>query len=195
MSFIKGVIFDMDGTITEPLLDFERIRAEIGVPSGTPLLESISAMDPESRRRARGILHEHESAAARASTLNEGVPEVLAQLKQRGVMTAVVTRNRSSSTEVVLRKHGLEFAAVITREDGEPKPMPDGVLAAAAKMGVPPKACLMVGDYEFDIQAGRAAGAITVLYAPSPRSFATEPDFLISRMTDLLEVLDGLENA
>ena len=56
------VIFDLDGTLTVPALDFDAIRAEIGLPPG-PILESLERLSQAERRRAEEILHRHESVA------------------------------------------------------------------------------------------------------------------------------------
>jgi len=42
------------------------------------------------------------------------------------------------------------------------KPLPDPVLWAAERMGVPPANCLMVGDTAVDVRAGKLAGTQTV---------------------------------
>ena len=58
----SAVIFDLDGTITKPYLDFDAVRAEIGVEG--PVLEAMAGMDPASRRVAAGdrwtVNGEHE---------------------------------------------------------------------------------------------------------------------------------------
>jgi HAD superfamily hydrolase (TIGR01509 family) len=108
------------------------------------------------------------------------------------LMTAILTRNCRRSVDIVLRKHGLSFDAVVTREDSLPKPDPDGMLTAAWRMGVRPDACVLVGDYEFDIRSGRAAGAVTVLYSPDGRSFQTQPDFCIRSMRELPAIVRRL---
>lgn len=189
---IQAVIFDMDGTITCPLLDFPRMKAEIGVDERRGLLESISELSPSQRLRASEILLAHELAAARDSTLNDGVADTLAELSRLGLKTAILTRNCREATRIVCAKHALEFDAVVTRQDCLPKPDPDGVFAAARSVGVEPHACLMVGDYEFDVLAGGNAGAVTVLYAPLGNSFPTQPDFEISSMADLIDVVSTL---
>ncbi len=57
-----------------------------------------------------------------------------------------------------------DFQVIVSRDDdARPKPDPDGVLLAARRMGVPAEELLVVGDFVFDIFAGRAAGAFTVL--------------------------------
>ena len=192
---IKAVIFDMDGTITAPVLDFRRIKAEIGVEPDEGLLESMAAMKAGERDRAEEILLRHELAAARESRLNDGAREAIDGLRNRGLKTAILTRNCRRSADIVLARHGLSFDAVVTREDTLPKPRPDGVLAAAARMRVSPGGCLVVGDYEFDIIAGRAAGALTVLYSPDGRSFPAVADFELRSLRGLLRLVDGLNEA
>ena len=189
---IEAVCFDMDGTITVPVLDFLGIKAEIGAPLERGLLESIALMDDARRPAAEEILLRHELAAARASSLNPGVAEALAALASMGLKTAILTRNCRASVEIVLQKHSLSFDAVVTREDSLPKPDPDGLLVAAWRMGVRPEACVMVGDYEFDVAAGRAAGALTVLYAPGGRNLRIVPDFEMRSMSELAPLVEGL---
>lgn len=51
---------------------------------------------------------------------------------------------------------------VIAHEDAPPKPAPDGVLTACARLGVQPAHALFLGDTVNDIAAGRSAGVLTV---------------------------------
>ena len=60
----RALLFDMDGTLTEPYLDFEAIRREMGIAPGCWLLEAIAAMPPTERAAAESMLHRHEEAAA-----------------------------------------------------------------------------------------------------------------------------------
>lgn len=189
---IRAVVFDMDGTITRPLLDFPRIKVEIGAPADGGLLEAISTMPEADRKRAEEILLRHELDAARASEVNSGVTEALRDLRDMGFRTAILTRNCPQAVEIVLEKHGLAFDAVVTRDDSLPKPDPDGVMVAAWRMGVHACECLVVGDYEFDIRAGRSAGALTVLYSPDGRTFQTDSDFHIRTMSQLPGIVRGL---
>jgi HAD superfamily hydrolase (TIGR01549 family) len=76
----RAVLFDMDGTLTAPWLNFAKIRAEIGIGEKA-ILEAIMAMAGDARRAAEAILHRHEEEAAEGSTLNDGCREVLAWLE------------------------------------------------------------------------------------------------------------------
>ena len=190
---ITAVIFDLDGTITEPCLDFDQIRAEIGIAAG-PILEAMETMDPQQRGRAEAILHRHELHAAQNARLNPGVHEVFAYCRQRQYPLALVTRNRRDSVQRVCSQHGLAFDCVVTREDGPVKPDPFAVLHACRTLNVDPADTLVVGDYLFDLLSGRAAGARTVLLASAPnhRDFLHHADFVISSLTELPTIMATL---
>ena len=49
---IRGVAFDMDGTLTVPVLDFQLMRQRVGVPQTADILDTINAWAPERRERA-----------------------------------------------------------------------------------------------------------------------------------------------
>lgn len=186
----KAVIFDLDGTLTVPLLDFDQIRRETGVESG-PLLETLQAMPPWRRAVVESILIHHELAAARASQLNPGVKSVTAALSAAGIKQAVLTRNCRRSTNITLQRHGLKFDAVITRENEPVKPSPQPVLDLCKAMLVKPHETIVVGDYLFDIESGKAAGARTVLlcHNSSVPHYADLADHVIHNLKQLLDLL------
>jgi HAD superfamily hydrolase (TIGR01509 family) len=162
---IKAVAFDLDGTITRPFLNFAQIRLEIGVPMGRDsLLDKIAAMPAPERERAGAILARHEEDAAENAELNDGVIELMSYVSSRGLKSAVLTRNSEKSTQLVLAKLGLAFDRVITRDSGFPlKPDPAALIALAREFGVATREVLMVGDFRYDVECGKAAGSPTCL--------------------------------
>src|SRR6476469_2758673 len=91
-SLPAAVLFDMDGTLTEPMLDFPRIKAEMGIGS-RPILEALAELPPQDRARAEAVLHQHEERAAIESLLNEGCETLLKYLQSLRMPTALITRN------------------------------------------------------------------------------------------------------
>lgn len=185
---IRLVVFDLDGTITRPFLNFRRIREEIRLPE--PLLENMMNLPPGSARdRAFAILEHHENEAAERSELAEGAVDILNFLRQRGIPVGLVTRNSRRSVSRVLEKHNLTFDLVVTREDAPLKPRPEPLCLVCNRLGVPPAEALMVGDYKYDILAGQAAGLRTaLLLVGDRRSFRLEearPDYVLDRLEDL----------
>lgn len=186
----KAILFDMDGTLTRPVLDFPAIKAEMGI-GDRPILEALAEMTDDDRRRAEAILLRHECQAATASTLAEGCESLLAWLDQRGVQRALITRNSRDSVATVLARHGMKFQVLISREDGKFKPDPEPVLLACRRLGIVPADAWMVGDGYHDIEAGNAAGAPTVWISHGRvRQFAAEP---WRTVRDLLELTVLLE--
>ena len=186
----RAVIFDMDGTLTRPYLDFRAIRAAIGIAE--PLLENMLALPPgPDRDRAFAILDRFEEEAADASELNDGAQEVLTFLASRNIPLGLVTRNSRRSTDRVLRKHALSFGIVVTGEDAPAKPRPEPLWLICEKLGVKPPHALMVGDFKFDIAAGRNAGTRTALLTNGKTpSYLNEvpPDHLLDRLADLMNL-------
>ncbi len=186
----SAIIFDLDGTITRPVLDFDLMRREIGIASG-PILEALDRMTPGDRAQAEQVLERHEREAAENSVLYEGAVEVVAWLRDRGCPVAILTRNARRWVDVVLTKHAIEVDAIRTREDGAIKPSAAPVLALCAQLGAAPAESWMIGDYLFDLQSGRQAGTRTVLMigdSPAP-AFAGEADHVIRNLRELLELL------
>ncbi len=189
----RAVIFDMDGTLTEPYLDFGWIREQMGMDRDAgPILEAMETMGPETRREKEEILHRCEAEAARASTLNTGAREVLDWLLARGIKTAVLTRNSRVSAETVLAKHRLLFDVIRTREDGAIKPSPEPVVEICRALGVDPAEAWMVGDYLFDVQSGNAAGARTVLLWPETDlpDWHDQADHVIRALDELTPLIE-----
>ncbi|HVR86434.1 MAG TPA: HAD family hydrolase [Planctomycetota bacterium] len=187
---LKAVIFDLDGTLTRPFLDFSAIRAAIGIPE--PLLETMLAMPPGTARdEAFGILERFEGEAAEKSELNSGAREVLAFLTKRSIPLGVVTRNSRRSADLILRKHGLRLDMCVTRDDAPAKPRPEPLWMICERFRVLPAHTLMVGDFKFDILAGLNAGTRTALLTngrvPSYLK-EVEPDHLLERLEDLLRL-------
>ena len=185
----RAVIFDLDGTLTEPLLDFAAIRRELGIAPGLPILEALEGRPADELAVAEEILRRHELAAIEAAVLADGCRELLGHLDARGVPFAILTRNVRAAVELFARRFGFRFAAVYTREDGPPKPSPHGARVLCAAMGAPPADTLAVGDYKYDVIAARDAGCPTVLVREAPPADLAAwgpPDRVVRSLRELL---------
>ncbi|HEV8378719.1 MAG TPA: HAD family hydrolase [Tepidisphaeraceae bacterium] len=190
----KAILFDMDGTITQPMLDFPRIKREMGI-GNQPILEALARMSEEERGAAEAVLHRHEEAAAANSTLNAGCKEMLAWLHRHRIDVAVITRNSRLSVKTVCQRHGLDFAVLITREDGEFKPDPAPLLEACRRLRAEKEDVWMVGDGQYDVEAGLAAGIATVWVSHGRiKPFAAEPWRVVQDLQELTALLEGCLN-
>lgn len=172
---IKAVIWDVDGTListkdlyiesyrralqpfigrllTEEELFQLRLHSELAVlksQSG----DSFEACMVEFRR------HYAELHATHFGGVYDGVFDTLQQLRSRGVRNGIVTGKSRSSWEITLAEIELgDFDVVIVDDDvANPKPDPEGILAALDQLGVQPAHAIYVGDSPGDMEAALAA--------------------------------------
>lgn len=190
---IKAVIFDLDGTITQPFFDFDAIREEMGYPpEAEPILELMKKMTHRERENAERILQVHEDRAVAESILNPGAKETLTELRSRGILIGVLTRNKRDNAVAVADKHGLIFDAIVGREEGPVKPDPFGIFYLCEQFAIKPHESLVVGDYLFDLLCARAADAIAVLLKNHHKAddFMHHADFVIENIADVLNIID-----
>lgn len=208
---VGAVLFDLDGT----LVDSEREYAEAmarALRAGLGL-----AIDQADRDylvgRAWGDIHAHlrerygermpwsrqqlidatfaerqRLGAERDVTVLPGARDAIARFD--GIPRAIVTGSSRQEAAFSLRALGetAAFRAVVTCEDyARSKPAPDGYLAAAAAVGVDPRACLVVEDSAAGIAAGLAAGMLVV--AVRAGNFVGADQSAAHRIVDTLDDL------
>ncbi|RAM67462.1 HAD family hydrolase [Pseudomonas putida] len=164
---LRNWVFDMDGTLTVAVHDFAAIRVALDIPAEHDILTHLAALPADEAAAKHAWLLEHERDLAIASTAAAGAVELVRELAERGCRLGILTRNARELAHVTLEAIGLAdcFAVehILGRDEAAPKPSPDGLLKIANAWGVAPDDLVMVGDYRFDLDCGRAAGARTVL--------------------------------
>jgi len=195
---IRGIVFDLDGTLADSRLDFAAMRQEMELPVDQPILEALAKLEPVYAERCHAILHRHELAGAERAVLLPGVAELLAVLRSRGIRLAIATRNSRRITEVTTTKLGLMADLVLTRDDGPVKPDPWPVLHACEQWQLSPDDVVVIGDYRFDVECGHAAGCRAVLLT-DPHDPLTYPnveraDLLLRSLAEHPRLLAWLES-
>ncbi len=167
LSEIRHWVFDMDGTLTIAAHDFMAIRAELGIPLEDDILAHLAALPAEEAAAKHAWLLEHEREVALASRAATGAVTLVRTLAERGHRLGILTRNARELAHITLAAIGIDdcFAPeyILGRDEAAFKPDPEGLLKLAAAWQVQPSNMVMVGDYRFDLAAGRAAGTQTVL--------------------------------
>ncbi len=214
---LPAVLFDLDGTLIDSIelitqsarhafavcpnysghvpTDEEWI-AELGRP--LPTMFGRYTSNPEELEELIAGYREFQLANHDALVrCYDGVAKTLAELKSQNHLVGIVT---SKSEPIAVR--GLEHAEIAKYVDAivglestkKHKPDPAPVRAALSQLGVKAQDAVFVGDSPHDIQAGRAAGVITVaaLWGPFTRQqlAAQRPDYFIRRSKELLSVVD-----
>ena len=177
---IKGVLFDLDGTLLDTLEDLyqsvnaalaacgfpERTRMEVRsfVGNGVRNLMVRSVPDGEEnpkfeecfqKFREHYVVHLNDHTAPYAGSM-----ELLAELKEKGIPTAVVSNKSDAAVKELCRETfgDLVPLAIGESERVQKKPAPDTVIEAAAGIGVLLKDCVYVGDSEVDLATAENAG-------------------------------------
>ena len=175
-----AVIFDLDGTVLDNEDEYgasfkkvlESLGAKdvpgyphvrgIGVKENWPgLLEKYKIKTCKSPGELAHLTQEEYLKNIDSVTPKEGLEDFIGSLKKEGIKTALATSNDWRIVEEVFEKLKLDsfFDAVVTAEEVRfKKPDPDLFLAAADKLGVEPKQCLVIEDAVSGIEAAKKAG-------------------------------------
>lgn len=208
---IKAVLFDFDGTImdtNEVIINswqhtFRNLtgkEADVNMLLGTfgePLEISIDKMLPEfSRDDAMRIYREYQYCNFKGLiSLFPGVVEVLRELKEKDIKTAIVTSRLRRTTMEGIEKFDLHdfFDTVITMEDTKKhKPDAEPAFEALRRLDIEADRAIMVGDSKFDIMCARNAGVKSVLVdwsvaAQAESGIENKADFKIRSLKELLD--------
>jgi HAD superfamily hydrolase (TIGR01509 family) len=189
-------IFDLDGTLTVAQHDFAAMKRELGLPADQTLLEAARARPPAERARLLAAIDAWELAHAHQAVVRPGAAALLEALRSRGIPIGVLTRNTLPSALKTLEATGLagyfapQSLAVAGRDCAAPKPAPDGLHLVAGRLQRAASEAVMVGDYRFDLEAGRAAGAFAVwLDAERVGTFRDLADLVVHDLHALLDAL------
>jgi beta-phosphoglucomutase len=147
-------------------------------PGYTP--EEIARVGDAKEEAYRALVRE------RGLKLLPGVRRWLDRLKRGGWLQAVASSAPRSNLDAILSVLGLEkyFAAVASAEDvSAGKPDPQVFLAAAAKLRVPPSACVVVEDAPAGTEAARRAGMRSIGVLSSHG--ALEADIVVRTLEEL----------
>ena len=194
---IQALVFDFDGTLAVPTLDFTVMRnaaleaaaRHVTVPDrpDLPTMEVLALVGAatEEARAARAAaleaIRDVEIAAAAHGSLFPFVRPMLARLRELDLRMAIVTRNCPEAVAAVF-PDAAEYAAVLTRDDvPHIKPDPRHLTAALDILHVAPENALMIGDHPMDVEVGKRAGTFTAAVAsgeyPLEAFAACAPDY------------------
>lgn len=165
-----GWIFDLDGTLTVAQHDFPAIRRELGVPADEDILEHLGKLPLAERQRLNEQLDAIELRLAQEVAPAPGAAELIRELHRRELRLGILTRNLRQVAMTSLARIGVldcfRPQDVLGRDDAPAKPAPDGIHRLLHDWQLTETEAVMVGDFRFDLEAGRAAGCHTCLVHP-----------------------------
>ena len=217
----RAVLFDLDGTLADTAPDLAAavnwLRTERGLEP-TP----YAVLRPTASAGARGMIgaafglgpgeagyeelrlqwfDRYQSAMAVHSTLFDGIVELLDGIQAAGMRWGIVTNKPARFTDPLVPQIGLAHAGCIVSGDttAHAKPHPAPLLEGARRLGLDPADCWYVGDDLRDIEAGRAAGMVTVAcnwgYCGSIDPASWGADYQLDTPLHLLHTLVALRDA
>ncbi len=209
---IKGVIFDMDGTLisTEAVIlhcvnETSKKYLKRALPAG----DAFWSLGPPARNIIKGFANSLPDKPVREAVedylfcyrynfldkaiLFPGITPLLQKLRASGRRLAVVTAEERALMEFNLATLGLKdfFDILVSRDDVlKPKPDPEGIHLAMREMKTKPRESIMVGDAASDILAGRNAGLRTGLTTWAPQfqgDLKAKPDYEFRTVEQLVK--------
>jgi phosphoglycolate phosphatase len=212
------IIFDLDGTLIDSSVDITNALNYALEPYGfkpltvsdtimmvgegiTRLIEKIVG-DKDAALKAdvmHRFLEHYEDHILDSTREYPGVRETLERLHSGNYRKAVISNKRESLSRMVLSGLGLlHFFDIVVGSDTTPerKPSPVPVLRVLSDLRVEPHGAVIVGDSNYDVDAGKAAGIVTiaVTYGYRPREAIAHADYLIDRMVDLIPLIEKINS-
>ena len=196
---IRGVVFDMDGTLTLPgSIDFAAMRARISAPHGVDVLDHIEAHDDiRERARLHSIIEDEEEVGFHRQQLMPDATVLLDALTSYSLHLAVVTRNNEGVMKrtLALFERPSAFSVTLSRSFSPGKPHPAPIHHICSVWSCNPQNVVMVGDSRDDILCGLAAGARTILVG-SPGQFGYDDalplaDASVQNLSSIISVLQS----
>lgn len=213
---IKVVMFDLDGTLVDSSVDITNALNYAAGPYGIGKMtaeETIGLVGEGLTRLIEKVLGNERAAI---------VPEVLDRfviyysehlvdftLPYRGVRDtlerlgkyrkAVISNKRESLSRKLLDKLGLaKYFDIILGSDSveEKKPSPKPIMKVLESFSFRPDEAVIVGDSNYDIDAGKAAGTKTIAVSYGFRDVVLlkGADFIIGDITELVQVLSEIDS-
>jgi len=188
-------IFDLDGTLTRPVHDFEHIRKELGIAPQADILQAISQQPAEERRQLNERLDQLELFYAEKARPASGVLPLLDLLNRRGCRLGILTRNKKDIAISSLLAIGADGyfsdSAIIGRDEAAAKPDPHGINILLALWQKSSNDAVMVGDFRYDLEVGRAAGTATIhVDDRADRDWPELTDLKVSSLTQLHKMIN-----
>jgi phosphoglycolate phosphatase len=182
------ILFDLDGTLVDSAPDLAGAANDLRATHGLPPLPhgdlrpmvgagargmvgvafGVAPGDPRFDDLKDAFLARYAERLLQESRVFDAMQPVLGALDAAGLSWGIVTNKAMQFTAPLVEGLGLaQRAKVLIAGDTTPhaKPHPAPLLEAARRLGVPAERCAYVGDDLRDVQAGRAAGMVTLAAA------------------------------
>lgn len=188
----KVLIFDIDGTLVNSGIDWDRIRdlfktsAGIDV-DGKPLAEVLSILPEKSRKALVKMVREAEASSLASVRFDHELRHLVTRAKQLGYAVAIVSlRGRETASEVLERLGIRDFVDLLVTRDDTPK-RDEQLAMVLGMLEVKSSHAIFFGDTPWDAEAARALGLRFIRIVGDGR-VGRPPENLLRMLREVLEV-------
>ncbi|QPG72720.1 hypothetical protein FOA43_000021 [Brettanomyces nanus] len=198
---VKGLIFDMDGTLTKPQsYMFKEMREALDiVDKPIDILTQLESLPRIQREIAAKRIQDIEHRAMLKMQPQKGVEDLFKFLhEETDLKFTICTRNLITPVNYLL-DHFLDgiklHEPIITRSFDPPKPSPKPLLHISESWGIKPENLIMIGDSRDDMFAGLRAGCSLVLMRHKDNGHLVEEipeiDYIVDDFHQLIDILQN----
>ncbi len=207
---VKGVIFDLDGTLVDSVnlhvstwveagrilgisISPEKVKGFVGM-SAEDIARALVGSDELALKLARLKRKLYLNKVGEVKLYSE-VPEVLRKLKvECRVSVAVASSTNIETLEAVLSTAGVRnYVDVLVGSDivGRGKPDPEIFMLAIKKLNLTHSEVVIVGDTEYDILPAKKLGSIAVLVCREEcKGLKISPDYVVRDLRELFNIIE-----
>ena len=213
---IQLLLFDLDGTLVDTIIDITNALNYALMSTGirnltvvetkhlvgegiTRLIEKV--LGDENKKFTEDVkskfLSYYTDHLIDYSLVYPHVKTTIEQLAN--YRKAVISNKREYLSRQILRKLNLlEYFDVVVGSDTTPEKKPSAfpIIYILQKLGISVKEAVMIGDSNFDVEAGKKAGikTVAVSYGYRARKYLSDADYLIDAFDELPSVLDRISS-
>ncbi|MEM3833006.1 MAG: HAD family hydrolase [Thermoprotei archaeon] len=210
---IKGVVFDLDGTLwnsvdllasawveTLKLMGYNvsknDIKPLIGL-NGREIARKVGGEDAASKfLQYLDSFDKYIISHFDEAPLFDDATETLSELRKRGIKIGLATSTPRRRLDVILDyyKIGQFFNVTVAGDEVLfSKPNPAIYLKAFNQLNINPKNGMIVGDTEYDVIPAKKIGALSVLIINNRnRGISEKSDFIVNRLNEVIGIIDSL---
>lgn len=191
MKHIRGVVFDLDGTLVSCDLCFQKMREVIGCPLEEDILTFVASLDDKDQTIANRKIKDLELADAHAATWIDGAKQFIQLLATYSIPMAIITRNSREASLIKKNNNQIPIERIISREDAPAKPDPTALISLAKEWQLAPNSLLYIGDYLYDIEIARNAGVQSALFCEHGMpEYAKDADYVFECYKDFASLFE-----